>query len=240
MPENDPIRPIRLGTEVIADLTDLISSREQLGAVVTAAASIPPAGSVLGFASRVAKSSDVDATVALNVLRTLVNIRRMQRVREVDTARMVEILTASLERHAPNEWHSEYDDAWKEACPKIVDAIESIDQDHPLHVSEKAETLAYSYQNIVSSQRIMTDVRPVFDKEANTIQEMIILHTLLVEYYDGISPPSRIALTLDSGDIAELRRLCERAERKAHTMRDTLKNFNPVELPEDIQGRDEP
>jgi len=240
MPDNDPIRPIHLKSEVIADLADLISSREQVDAVVTEAKSVPPAGSLLGFASRVARNSDVDPTVALNVLNTLVNIRRMQRARKVDTARMVEILTVSLERHAPKEWHRKHGEAWKEVCPKIVEAIESIDQDHPLHVSEKAETLAYSYQNIVSSQRIMTDVRPIFDKDANTVKETIILHSLLVEYYDGISPPSRIALTLDSGDIAELRRLCERAERKAHTILDTLEDFNPLELPEGIQGRDEP
>lgn len=240
MPENDPIRSIRLAPEVIADLTDLISSREELAAVVTAAESVPPAGSVLGFASRVAKSSDIDATVTLNVLRTLVNIRRMQRARDVDTARMVEILTASLQRYAPADWQSKHVEGWKETCPKIVDALGSIDQDHPLHVSEKAETLAYSHQNIVASQRIMTDVRPVFDKDANTIRETIVLHTLLVEYYDGISSASRIALTLDSGDIRELRGLCERAERKAHTVLDALQDFNPIELPEDVQGRNEP
>jgi hypothetical protein len=237
MPEESFIRPIMLPPEVVADLTALIRYRDQVSTILEAAREIPPAASIRGFTWRVAQKGEVDASVALDVLHTLVNIRRMQRAREVDAARMVGILTASLEKYTPDEWQTEYLTKWQAASEDIVRAVESIDEDHPLFVSEKAETLAYSHQNILSSQRIITDVRPVFDKEGAKIQETIVLHTLFVEYFDGVSSPKRIALTLDSADIAELRRLCERAQGKAKATLDALRSLNPVELPEELHER---
>ena len=149
---------------------------------------------------------------------------------------MIAILTASLERYATDEWREKHLGHWRGSTEVIAEAITGISEDHPLLVSEKAETLAYSHQNILTSQRIITEVRPVFDTAGESIKEALILHTLLIEYYDGISGPKRISFTLDSADVAALRKGCQRAEGKTKSLKQGLKSLNPIELPEDIEN----
>jgi len=232
MPNNEPVVPIELPKQIVSDLTDLVSNRDQIHTIIAAAKTAAPASSIRAFASRVAETVDIQPTVVHDVLWTLVNIRRMQRAREVEAARMIAILTASLERHATDRWKTEYLDAWQQSTETIVAAINSIHDEHPLFISEKAETLAYSHGNILTSQRIITDIRPVFDTMGQKIKETLILHTLLIEYYDAISPPKRISLALDAADIAALRKACERAEGKAKCALEALHALNPIELPE--------
>lgn len=234
MSNDDSIRAVRLSDGIVSDLIDLLRNRDQIAPIIGAAAKVSPASSVDAFSSRVAEELELGVAVVREVLNTLVNIRRLQRAREAEASRMVESLTASLERYAGERWNAEYSKQWKETTQVIVEAIDSIHEEHPLLVSEKAETLAYSHQNIVTSQRIITDIRPVFDTTGTEIKETLVLHTLLIEYYDAISPPRRIALALDSADVAALRKSCERAEGKAKAALEALKSLNPVELPEKL------
>jgi hypothetical protein len=235
MPKDEVVRPIRLPEQIVSDLTDLVKNRDHIANIVGAAESVSPASSIRAFTSRVAENVDVEPSVVFDVLHTLVNIRRMQRAKSVEAERMIEILTVSLQRDASERWKEEYFQEWRDSCEAIVGAIEKIHEDHPLFVSEKAESLAYSHQNILTSQRIITDIRPVFDTAGAEIKETLILHTLLIEYYDGISAPKRIAFTLDLADIAELRKACQRAEGKAKSALHALDSLNPIELPEKLE-----
>jgi hypothetical protein len=237
MSDDQSVVPIRLSEDMVTDLTDLVVNCGSIGEIIEAAAQVLPAPSIRAFASRVAKrTTGIEAGVVFHVLFTLVNVRRMQRARDVDSARMIVILTASLERYAPRKWRKLYLDKWKDACQTITQAVEAIRDDHPLFVSEKAETLAFSDQNILTSQRIITELRPVFDTDGDNIKETLILHTLLIEYYDGISSPRRIAFTLDSADVQALRQSCDRAERKTETSLKAVSSLNPIQLPEDPES----
>ncbi|NQT36685.1 MAG: hypothetical protein HQ581_04300 [Planctomycetes bacterium] len=235
MPNDEPIVPMRLSKEVVSDLTDLIKNCDHVSNIVSAMDGVLPASSIRAFVSRLTQKVEADFAIVLDVVHTLVNIRRMQRERDVDPRRMIEILTASLERYAPDEWKKEYMELWQATADATTEAILSIGDDHALFVSGKAETLAYSHQNVLTSQRIITDIRPVFDTAGEKIKETLILHTLLVEYYDSISSPKRISFTLDSADVAALRKNCQRAEGKAVATEQALESLNPVQLPESFK-----
>ena len=235
MSDENPVVPIRLGREIVSDLTLLIQHRDQIDRIVDAAKDVPPASSIRAFSSRVAKRIDdakVDTGVVLDVLQTLVNIPRMARRLGVERGRMIGVLTASLSRYSDEKWKERHLDGWESTSSIVASAIKSIHEGHPLFISAKAETLAYSHQNILTSQRIITDVRPVFDRDGAKIEETLILHNLLVEYSDGISPPKRVCFTLDSDDVTALRKSCERAEGKARSTREALKGLNPIDLSE--------
>jgi hypothetical protein len=74
-------------------------------------------------------------------------------------------------------------------------------------------------------------MRPVFDDAGESIKQTIVTHTILIDYSDG-GDNRQLQVAMDASDIAELRRLCERAEVKAASLRSVLKDMPwPVSIP---------
>jgi hypothetical protein len=93
--------------------------------------------------------------------------------------------------------------------------------EHPLHISFKAEKLSYLHENLYQDGEIITDVRPVFDGSGDTIREMVVAHSLVVAAW-SYDRPKRIHFAMDARDVLRLRDACDRAIRKANAIKGAL------------------
>jgi hypothetical protein len=87
----------------------------------------------------------------------------------------------------------------------------------------KGDILMYEHERTVYALRILTDARPIFGDSAEAPPEAIeIMHMLKIAFHRG-SQHEEEFFALDELDLAELRRVVERAELKARSLRAALK-----------------
>jgi hypothetical protein len=153
---------------------------------------------------------------------TIWNLRHVADSLQIPPAELPETLVATLEKYAPARWNKSALEEWRKTAPEVATFLEQLNPEHPLNIRRKAEQLAHLHQNVLTSARLITDVRPVFDVPAQRILEALVFHTLFIEYSDGGQESKRIAFALDADDVAQLRHLCDRAELKAATWKATM------------------
>lgn len=94
-----------------------------------------------------------------------------------------------------------------------------------VRIAATAIELMYDYANIVRSTRILSDVRPVYDKEAENIESAVVSHTLRL-HFQSADGDHELSLALDSNDIQDLMKQCARALKKADTAKKLMKKFS--------------
>jgi len=139
----------------------------------------------------------------------------------VTAEELLDVITEGFAKQAKDDTGRENLDLWTRARGAVLEVMQSIRPDHPLQVVRKVEKLAYAHQNVLTEARIITELRPVFDEAGDRIVQGIIVNTLLIDYFDG-GRNQRIEFGLDATDVAELRRVSQRAEGKAVALREAM------------------
>lgn len=104
----------------------------------------------------------------------------------------------------------------------FVKVLDLYTNDHPLHISIKAEKLSFLHENLYQDGEIITDIRPIFDAAGNKILEMIVTHSLVLNSFSYGGGTERTHFAMDAADVLRLRDACERAIKKSATIRDSL------------------
>lgn len=128
----------------------------------------------------------------------------------------------------PSEMASEIADALKEieielkfpdeAQERLVQLL-SFDS---LVVSAKAEGLMYDYENVFSTARVFTDIRPVFGLDAQELPKAgVITHMLSIHYFHGMQH-KEINIALDEIDMDNIMDALVRADNKGETLKSVL------------------
>jgi hypothetical protein len=95
----------------------------------------------------------------------------------------------------------------------------------------KAYDLATEERTFCSS-RILTDLRPVFGARVEDgPQAMVVLHTLRLTYHEAHKKHEEFFVVLDADDLKQLGNQIDRAERKAETLRISVKDVRLFGLP---------
>lgn len=92
----------------------------------------------------------------------------------------------------------------------------------------KAIELSYDSDNLLQRTRILTDVRPLFTEDAQSVDGAIVAHTLRLRY-DSAGVDHELSLALDNSDLRRLIQDCERALLKEQTAQDKL--CKPARIP---------
>ena len=238
MSDRDPDSILKVSDSVRRDLAHLAKHAEVLPRITRILAeSHPGTESAPGaeLASAVGTSVGLSLDDAQHILFTIWNLYRLQKRYDFSAVKLIDEVTASLDSQATDAWKTENSGAWKKARDAIVSLLETMTDEHPLVVSGKAATLGQAHQSIFVEARIVTDVRPVFNSAADRVLESLIIHTLLIDYFDGVET-RRTEFALDANDVASLRQLCDRAEGKATLLKGALKDLPWVTT---VLGRDE-
>lgn len=231
---DSPRAALWLSKDAVEGIRDLVQNRAYIRPVFDTSSSERPASSVMALAARVATKLSIEANRAYDVLFALWNLGRLRNSRKIAVADFLEEVSSFLKRQPSKPLEPEILEGWPETVSVLVSVLPDIGTEHPLFVSQKAQSLAYAHQNLVMSLRLITDVRPVFDEAGEQVQETMILHTLSIQYVSGHGDPVVTDFALDANDLSALKLACERAEKKLIACQESLRkaDLNPVIVPE--------
>jgi hypothetical protein len=91
-----------------------------------------------------------------------------------------------------------------------------------LDITTKAMGVAVDHGHIFLHARIMTDIRPVFNKKGDSVDAAVIVHNLRIHYAVD-SDHKDFYVALDTSDIQSLRENLDRADTKAKCLQGLLK-----------------
>jgi len=224
--------PMRLGKSVIEDLEHLTDHALHVETIFRATTTA--AASLTSLAASVSKVTGLPQGEIVGVLFALCRLRDWQERRGSSEVEFVADLNETISGQL-SDWPKTSLDNWQKLALQLANILSSISEDHPVMICQKAQSLAYTHENLLLSARLITDFRPVFDEAGTQILETIIIHTLSIQYQSGHQDPSTMDFALDANDVRLLREACERAERKTKASILALKPLNPVVYPDEVE-----
>lgn len=101
--------------------------------------------------------------------------------------------------------------------------LKSLLKIRPLSILSKAQGLQYDFANIFWDAKVISDIRPVWDREATKPPEgIVITQTLKLEYH-YVGGHGEIYVCLDKDDIERLISVLEQAQDKMNTLKSLTK-----------------
>jgi hypothetical protein len=224
---------VRLSEQVVSGLADLVQLRDRIRPVIEAAVRATPIYGLSALGRAIDATTGSSPGDSFAVLSALFLLHRLQRHRHLDAAETVQVLSDSITRFDHfRRWSEAERNSWDEVKPDIRWALDQLrEEDNAVLVSEKAESLAWSHQNVLFSTRLITDARPVFNADGTKIKQVVLTTNLHIEYGSGAGMREKLVLAMDAKDVRELRIACERAEVKMQTCLKNFENHNPVSPP---------
>jgi len=210
---------LRLSGEAKEDLAHLATHAGKLKPLASFASTLSPLPPGMGL-SHAARSAEektrVPAEDAQRIFETILNLYNLKNRLKMTGIDVIDAVSANLASH---------EEEWNEARQAVASLLDSISDAHPLAIRAKAERLAASHQNVFTDAQLLTDVRPVFNRNATEVVEYLIGFRLLVEYIEGDARRT-IEFALDAADVARLKRLVDRAETKATSLKKAFAQAN--------------
>ncbi len=136
-------------------------------------------------------------------------------------------LTDYLDSLPPDEWDENHRELWRNLKGVIIDLF---DDNSNFYISVKAADLLFEQEKIFCTVRIITDLRPIFNDDAETIRAFIPYHNMVIKYHEN-GDTKEIHLALDHSDLKMLESQVERAKSKESLVKTELnsKDINLVD-----------
>jgi len=169
--------------------------------------------------SAIASSTpDIAPTDVEGVLESLMGLQIARSLADASLEQFCDDVVSEIERGDKKTTQS------PEQRAKFAARIRTLLQFDSLAVAAKSRDLQTDHEHVYLNGRIITDLRPVFRGTPDEAPAGILLHhTLRVTYLDrGSGERSSIYVAMDDDDLGNLKRLLERAEVKATTLRKQL------------------
>ncbi|MEX2139714.1 MAG: hypothetical protein WD894_10660 [Pirellulales bacterium] len=119
------------------------------------------------------------------------------------------------------------------AWADVEEAIKLLVQEKSVRLTARAIELAYDYANLLRRTKILTDIRPLFDENADKIEGAVVSYTLRL-HFNSADGEHELSIALDEGDIQVLIAQCNRALKKAATSRSLMSD--KCSLPVAVSG----
>ncbi len=98
-------------------------------------------------------------------------------------------------------------------------------------VASKADQLRSDYAKTFHSAKILTDIRPIFGKPEEIPIGAAITHTLKIEYHEE-GEHKQFYIAMDAEDLQQMRKVLQRADDKASSLKSLLKNAGLPDMSE--------
>ncbi len=221
-----------LDEAMLGDLAAILDDFDNLTAIVNSSECVGVGLSGLG--RRIATKLGLEQDRVGKLLTALIRLRRFAE-RQGSPADAIEWIAEVISERTPSEWQLAYGNKWRQHSTDLHSILEHMGGDHPISIAIKAQTLAYTHQNIFLNARLITDVRPVFSDGGTSVEEFVITHVLAIDYTDGTQNNTVLTLAMDQEDVAQLQRQCERAAVKVLTLQKSLASFPIVVMPDNSE-----
>lgn len=170
----------------------------------------PPGGTLLKVGELRAVLEDVlPGPQAQAILRQVITLLTTSRRQHYTESGIPEAVTEALRRQATAWSPGQFAD-WERVEPVFgtllgVEAVSTV---------AKALDLSFDYANWLDGVRIITDVRPVYNKAHDDIIGAVISQVLRLEYTSDDGPHT-VSIALSEQDVEEICRVCREAKAKA-------------------------
>lgn len=213
MPAKSGIR-FEIPLQAYDELQDVAEYADSLDAIQEAASQEGALWDSPATAEAVSKKVSIGQDRVVRVLRGLLSLRTLMRVTKLTASDLFDTVTASIKVGAQPDWRDAHLEAWQQARERVVAAL--MQKDDALSIESKTRELTFLHEKVLRNCRLLMDLRPVYDDSAGKIANTILTVSLFVRYVShGRERETQFAMDLD--DLAELRRQCERVERKLAT-----------------------
>ncbi len=92
-------------------------------------------------------------------------------------------------------------------------------------IASKVVDLRTDDERLFCHARVLTDLRPIFGPRVEDgATAMVVVHLLKIGYHAASQDHKEFFVSLDSDDLQTLRKLIDRAEAKARSLKSTVKN----------------
>ncbi len=205
-----------LPSKYLPALGTIVELADQLEPMIASIGSLDKSKTLNDVIAQLKKMTGLDEKRLREVLDALALFHSIGNSHALTPADLYASLTERLETIATSEWKQQFLDGWKRNHKSLTYAIDS---DNPFGVFYKIINLTYTHQNIVQDLRLISDIRPVFNREGNKILDSTVGHSLVINYTDGGPDRKTIHFSLDDSDLSELQKICTRSAAKAALIR---------------------
>lgn len=143
--------------------------------------------------------------------RQLIGLARFKRDNSLGASETISSLSESI--RITHEWSESQLNEWS----RVKGLLQELIATTPVCVVAKTHDLSFDYENLLLTTRVITDVRPVYDDNHNSIIAGIVSQTLRVDYIKSVasSTPRTLSIAMDEEDLRRLALQCETALKKA-------------------------
>jgi hypothetical protein len=174
---------------------------ETINVITSALLDLPPSIDIAyKIADRIVQAQKLDRQTALNIVVTLISLRRFYKEENFSNEVFVNLISTSIKQDI--EFSEEQIESFKKRLSNLLKALEGIA--FSLDIAEKASDLLIEHERIFSDSKIVTDIRPIFDSETEKkVEAAILIHTLKIQYKDS-EATKEFYVALDSDDLDNL------------------------------------
>ncbi len=201
-PSSDQVETFRMMTEFGKDLLKLSESIDDF--------EFPPLTPKIAedhLAAKLAETEIDKETLLIQVA----GLHRVMEQADSNEEDIVDSLSAALD---VANWKDGEKQNWNEF---VAPAIEKLLTSEFFRIFSKSSRLSYDYAMLAADLRVITDVRPIFSKDVDSISGMIVSFVLRIDHQNA-DQPHTLSVALDLNDVIGLYNECERAIRKAETL----------------------
>jgi hypothetical protein len=213
--------PLPLPEEAFDDVALVVRNADKLARLCEIVAPSKAVSSLAELSESASQEVGLSQGDARTIMGTLLALHRLRSQLELSVDEFVDGLASCVAELAAKRNQQDLLKAWESGSAAVRAAL---DDDSAFGVLDKATELIYSHQNVLREARVLTDLRPVYDKPAKDIRRMVVTHQLVLDYLDGASR-KRLYVAIDASDLRKLEEQCRRAEDKANVVSEALKDM---------------
>jgi hypothetical protein len=136
-------------------------------------------------------------------------------MRQVSVDEVARSLHRAIERDS--KWSTEDLSRWEAVEPFFRRVLST----KAVRLVSKAIDLSYEYANVYQRGRIITDIRPLYNDDASSIEGAVVSFTFRLRF-DSVDGNHGLSIAMDEVDVLQLREQCDRALLKAKTALDVM------------------
>jgi hypothetical protein len=180
----------------------------------------PPTLHIEDIASLAYKEHSIDREDASDIVRSILSLYSFRETEYFSTNQLVVEISEALQSELSDELSR------KTITQLQKRLLEFLEIRGPLEIASKAADLIVEHENVFSSSRVLTDLRPIFKPEVKDgIGGALISHILKIDY-ENINGTQESFFALDLGDIEQLLEQLERALEKDESLKRLLEKSN--------------
>jgi hypothetical protein len=162
----------------------------------------------------------MDSSEVEDLFSFLARLMSVRRRFSLDTSQFLNDLSAKLNRLTEDSWGQQDRLRWKDR-EEIISRL--LDTRSALGIGAKAAELLFEQPLVLCDSRIISDLRPIFDDDAEVIEGFINFHTLVLRCFEG-DKEKVIHVAMDNNDVEQLRKHAERAVSKVNMIDQEFKS----------------